>query len=228
MNKKVLRWATVACFLCVSAAAKTDDFANVRPLFFPVSWPKWEGISITPLLRWVDTDTDGYPDKVKMAFNVWSAGTNAGTAHGFGDQTTKRTATTPVLPCTNPTWFDHDYKVAYLSGSVSVYMLLSLKGTCGEIGGETKVAHKTVLYDGYFGSSGSNFIRTWNGWEVIGARQHAGPPYCSTDCEFQLILRKNNASGDGSKMRVLFIQHSHNGVSGPVKADNTYDMEYFN
>jgi len=221
MDSKAWCWTGIAYLACASAVVSADEFAYVEPLFKDLA-PGAPGgeITITPLLNWVDTDADGYPDKLKMAFNVWTAGTNTKLL-----QTVKQTVTPPPLPCTLPLWVDDDLGIKFMGATSAsrVHMVLSANVECEETGtGEIKFADKAIWYSADVASTGASYAMAWKDWEVLGTN---GVDWDGDGTkELQLILDKENAAGDTAKGRVIYMSFS----DGTIEADNIYDIEYRN
>jgi len=226
-TNSILQAITIVCFLG-SASTHADEFTFVEPLFKDMTSAGGQEITITPLLIWTDTDADSYPDKLKLAFNSWAAGTNTQLL-----QTSKKTVTTPTLPCTSPTWHDSDIRIKFMGQTDSyashpspntVYMIVELEANCGEAGGGEKSAYKTVLYAGDVVTTGASSVVTWKDWEVAGTSDLIDWDGDGTR-ELQLVLTRETLAADASKLRVIYMQH---GVGGSVEADHLYSMESFN
>jgi hypothetical protein len=219
MDSKMLRWIGAACFVCASATANSGEFAFVKPLFKDLT-PGSPGdeLTITPLLNWVDTDANSYPDKLKLAFNVWDAGTNTSIL-----QTDKITVTPPPLPCTNPAYIDDDLGIKFMGASApsTVHMILGVEIRCEETGtGQFSENYKAIWYSANI-VTGSSYVKVWKDWEVFGTNDVDWDD--DGNNELQLLLEKENAAGDTAKVRVVYMTYG-----GTVEADNTYDVEYFN
>ena len=188
---------------CAGSIASADQFLKLDPNF-------QNGDVFVPLFVNVDKDLDGYPDILKMRYNVYTAGTTTRTL-----ATRTRTVAYPAVPCASPVSLDRgfDERLAGLSGKPRRHIILDMYTSCVESGsGTEKEAHRAVLYSGNVTSGGGSWVKSWNSWGVTGSASFDwdsdGTP------EMMLVLEK------GNKNRVMFIQMSN----GTVEADNIYTV----
>jgi hypothetical protein len=223
MPSKFSRWTSIACLICASAAVSADEFAYVLPLFKDLSASPGDELTITPVLSWRDTDADNYPNKLIVKFNVWDAGTNT-KATPVG-QTDRRELFLPALPCLSPIDWDEDIRIKWMGSSSPsrVHMLIEYAAECQEsVTFESFETFKTFIYSADVASTGLSYARAWKDWEVAGSN---GVDWDNDGTkEMQLILAKENAAGDQSKFRVIYM----NFADGIDEADNVYTIEYFN
>ena len=188
---------------CAGSIASADQFLKLDPNFD-------NGDVFIPLLIDIDKDLDGYPDIMKMRYNVFTAGTSTRTL-----ATRTRGSAYPAVPCSSPASMDRDYDVrlAGSSGKPRRHIILDMSTSCVESGsGTEKEAHRAVLYSANVTSGGGSWIKSWNGWAVVGS---TGVDWDSDGTtEMMLVLER------GSKGRVMFIQLS----DGTVEANNTYTI----
>lgn len=200
--KKYLPLLGGVTLACACSIASADQFLNLEPNFM-------NGAVFVPLFTNIDTDLDGYPDKMTVRYNVYTAGTTTKSL-----ATKPRTVAYPPVPCTSPVSGDRDFDTRF-AGAASTsrrHIILDLYTTCVESGtGEPKEAHRAVLYSANVVSSGASWMKYWNGWSVVGATRVDW----DSDGTAEMMLGLENPAG---KVRVMFIQMS----DGTIEADNTY------
>ena len=218
MDSRILRWTGVACFACASAIVNASEFAYVEPMFKDLT-PGVPGdeLTITPQLGWVDNDGDDYPDKLRLAFNVWEAGSKTKLL-----QTDKITVNTPTLPCLAPTDIEEEVGIRLMGASSPnrVHMLVDIEVQCDDGVNFGLEAEKAIWYSANV-ETGSSYKRAWPGWGVFGSNSVDWDD--DGNNELQLILENNTATGDTTKFRVIYMR-----FGGKVEADNTYNAEFFN
>lgn len=217
MDSGVLCWTSVACLACASTVVSADQFSDVKPLFKDLT-PGAPGdeLSITPVISWLDTDGDNYPDKLKIALNVWDAGTNTKSL-----QTDKKTVTPPVCALTE---FSDDEEIGInfseASGPSRVDMVMSFEMDC--LDSSLIASHpvyKTIWYSADV-ATGSSYVRTWRDWRVFGTNEVDWDDDGTS--ELQIILDRENVAGDTTKTRVIYMSYD-----GTIEADNVYGFEYY-
>jgi len=216
--KKIFR--TIICLSTIavwqSAQSSDNDFVNWKPLLKDsvAGNPGLE--SIIPLINETDTDSDGVPNKVALAFNVWAAGTST-----WLFKTEKRVVALPLVPCADPDLVSIDaedvIKFTNETGG-RTNMIFAVNVHCEESGtGEGKDAYKTIVYSADVtkspGEGGDSWIKSWNK-EALSFNLLDW----DEDSQKEIILTLIIDSETSSDARVMIFNQS----DGTKEADNKY------
>jgi len=209
----------IRAIICLSAiviwqTAQTDDFINSKPLLKD-SVPTNPGLeTITPLLNFRDTDSDGYPDKVVIAYKVWAAGTYTKLF-----TTVARPVALPKPACNNPIEIDKDEEIRFLKETGGrTHMLLQLSVYCTESGTfMEREASKSIVYSAQVSKSpaagGTSWLKAWNkeamSFDMVD---------WDNDSQKEIILTLVVDQASSADARVIAI----NQPDGVIKADNKY------
>jgi len=195
---------------------QSGDLLNWKPLLKD-SVPGNPGLeSITPLINETDKDSDGVPDKVALAFNVWTVGTNT-----WLFKTEKRVVVLPQ-PCIDPVSSETDVDVKFLdeTGSRS-HMIFTIRMFCTESGTLVeKAAYKTIVYSADVSKSpsdgGDSWIKFWDkeaeSFDLLD---------WDNDSQKEIVLTLAIDSETSSDARVMIFDQS----DGTKEADNRYRTE---
>ncbi|RDH87439.1 MAG: hypothetical protein DIZ78_02375 [endosymbiont of Escarpia spicata] len=210
---KVMRKAgLILCGITfVYASAFAGEFIGVDPLFK-------NGNLITPHFEMLDDDADDYPDRFKISFKVWTAGTTT-----YIRRTRVRTFLFPQTPCTSPAWEDHDFDLKFTGTTAvsRVHTAVSLYSECEETGsGDYKESIRTVLYSGNVDDGGS-WMRTWAGPNLLGMNHVDWDSDGTNEMMVVMAVDKSGLTTSFSS-RVVFVDPSN----GTVESDKTYTNLY--
>lgn len=221
IGKKVLNLVAGAAVVCASTSAYAGDFSYVLPLFKDITSGANDELTVVPQINLVDDDTDDVPDRIKLRFRSYQAGT-----YNLVLKSNQRITSVPAAPCSSPVWEDVESRIKFHGQSTSdtAWMLVELASVCEENTGEEVEAFKTILYAGKVWGTTDSYIKTWDNWEVVGSNSVDWDD--DGNNEMQLILAKDKIllSGGQTDVRVLYI----NWATGAVEGDNKYLAETTN
>jgi len=205
--KKLSKAGLVLCGVAfINAAAFAGEFLEVKPFFK-------SGMTITPQLELIDDNADSIPDRFKISYKVWTAGTTT-----FIRRTRSRTFSFPQSPCTSPLFIEGDLDGINFTGSTStdmVFAAAALFTECQESGTfEFKEVFRSLVYSGNV-NDGTSWMRTWNGPELLGMDEVDWDADGTN--ELMVMMQVPKANGPDS-VRVVFLDPS----TGTVESDKTY------
>ena len=196
--------------------AQSDYFINFKPLLKD-SVPTNPGLeTITPLINTLDTNMDGYPEKVDLAYNVRAAGTNAKLF-----QTVKRRVDVPPIPCTDPltglTRLDIEQKYTREGGDRTNMLVAFEVGCFDNSTNRSTMAYRTVVYSADVSMSpaagGDSWVKSFDreamSFDMLD---------WDNDTEKEIILTLFVDHDTSTDLRVLMF----NKDNGTKEADNKY------
>jgi len=188
----------------IHATAFAGEFLEVEPFFK-------SGRTITPQLELIDDNADSIPDRFKISYKVWTAGTTT-----FIRRTRVRTFSFPQSPCTSPLFIEVDFEIKFTGSNSTnrIFTAASLITECEESGTfEFKEAPRALVYAGNV-NDGTSWFRTWNGVELLGMDEVDW----DTDGTDELMVVMAVPKAASESVRVVFLDPS----TGAVESDKTY------
>jgi len=203
--KKLSKAGLVLCGAAfIHATAFAGEFLEMEPFFK-------SGRTITPQLELIDDNADSFPDRFKISYKVWTAGTTT-----FIRRTRVRTFSFPASPCTAPLFLEGDLDIKFTGSNSTdrVFTAASLITECEESGTfEFKEAFRALVYAGNV-NDGTSWFRTWNGIELLGCAEVDW----DTDGTNELMVVMAVPKAASDSVRVVFLDPS----TGAVESDKTY------
>lgn len=208
-SKKVLLVVASLALPFVSLSTYASEFLDTKALLKETVAGNPGLELVMPWIIEVDSNLDLYPEKLKVRFRVYAAGT---TNKLF--QTPLKSFFPPAMPCANPGYSDWSWEPEFF-GENDTYtgVALSYYAECEENGGGWNEAAGAFVYVANTAQSGSGWSASWN------------LPIVSVDVvdwdddqqdEIKVVLLTENAGVE--KLRVIFLDK----LTGATESDVKY------